>query len=1417
MLATTPMASRTAASFNAVYNPQQWGPLSGGSPNSTRAGLGRERHAGQTPRLAPRPVGPDEPVASPPPPYSPRRDETSEPRERNMVDIASPADTISPDSDPSRYSTPISAATTVSPDFAPRNFRRSPLAPSQPFASESPIIAQDATFPPPPPSSKSSNRNQSTSKSHTDWLMSSLRSRNRAASTTSPASAIDTLQQDTAQAIARSPDTTRGNPTITPPAARRAASTGFIGSHSRTPPSARRSPSQSAWEPGMPLPPPPPGPPPPSMRSQSLNRPPYSSSSGFDSASGTAPRPRREPGLGSKLGPVPPTPADWNDGEEEPHQQTWRGRSNGPSQLHIDTGSILKDPQDGADQLSAAPNTSRQRPLHLRRDSSCGALARSPAVRNRSAKGIRERRSESRNGKGRATEDLSHPISSDPYNEASSPQNIRPTDLILPSQGTISKRRIDAKSPRSGKDTLNLNGPLSGSEARTPTSVQSRVEFEAPSLSTLSKSPSLTKDSASTSRSEPYPSTKLVPTLETKGNANHMNLIPSANRNHSEARPISHILHMPNTEGAVQAPLLPQNPPTEEIQTDLLGPESPRAFAQRANERHRIFADREAAAVEDAEKMTLFVQFVLTESRIRQEQYKSFFKTEDCDVEGLMNALLGQGHAPNGTKDVRAPEPLTKVKQRQSIHASSASESSAQGSLWQADSTVSSQKQSSPITVSSENSSHLGPEPNGWKEYVPCLSPIASMSVVTGQDEMDSRGRAPSRWWEDRSGESAPGDAFNVLGRTKRESKYMGVSKEARDSPAFLGSSIAAAASISDGLQDKPLQNHDFYAEHEYPPEKVGWHEEATSFSLPTAHPSTPQSAPYTPDPRKLDVSRLVTLPPPYPRHYPAVNNSHPDLSDERAVVRSLNDFSEAIDMRKSYELKVTEKRQRAESWRKHHQSLHEQEMQFQMEHGEISQEEFDQAESEIERKIFQSEREIAQAEFDLFQSLVVSPLHALFSERIDKANSSLDKLSSRLFSDSQQHSPNLPQEEGDEHAELLEKLTQLKWLFEARENLHRETFNLLSERNDKYKAIVLLPYQQTKTLDKIAEAESFFTQDERERSLAFEQAAASRSDAFLAVVESNVVRGVEIQLSAFWDIAPSLLQILQRIPPGLGNFEIHIPAAEYADNPTFYRHPMQYLYSLLTHAEKSSYQFIESQINLLCLLHEIRSLALAARSKAEEGNAREDGSADKTVVWRETEEQALMDDLKEKVAVVEGQWVYLVVAHPLKGFHTYHASKAEYPTTVLGHFDSTQYPPTTTVSVAFSAKQALKDRQTVSTGLESGGRPSVQPFPTPSVTQPVIQFQNFPSNVLSPSGANFSSRPVLNIPFQNISNYSRPAVTALIAATSARRETMIRPRQPSPEYSRFTGIFEPIATGVFPGQITSRDGHPVPRLGIVG
>ena len=463
----------------------------------------------------------------------------------------------------------------------------------------------------------------------------------------------------------------------------------------------------------------------------------------------------------------------------------------------------------------------------------------------------------------------------------------------------------------------------------------------------------------------------------------------------------------------------------------------------------------------------------------------------------------------------------------------------------------------------------------------------------------------------------------------------MGLPREARNPLALYGNTVFASTG---GEQWKPsgANRQPLYGPNQYPPEKTGLHEEESYLPPPPFLPPTPSSAPFTPDPKKLDISRLVTLPPPFPRHHPAVNNSHPLLADVRSVVRSIHEKEKTETITESYRAQIREKRQRADSWCKQQRMLHRQDIEYRLEHGVVSQENFDVTEAELEEKIAKSEKDVAQSNFELFQQMVLTPLHALYSDRIKVANASLDKLNSRLFSDAQSQNPNLPQEEGDEQPELLEKLTLLKWLYEGKETLHRQIYDLLSERNDRYKAVVLLPYKQSQNQEKYAEAELFFAKDAQERKFQFEQAVCKRAQSFLSVIENNVSRGVEVQLSAFWDIAPALVAILHKVPLQLNGFEVQIPAHEYAENPSYSTFPLQYLYSLLGHAEKSTYQFIESQVNLLCLLHEIRSHASAARCKVEAQGRDASWAAEEE---QRREETKLTDDLKEKVGVVEGQW----------------------------------------------------------------------------------------------------------------------------------------------------------------------------------
>lgn len=288
--------------------------------------------------------------------------------------------------------------------------------------------------------------------------------------------------------------------------------------------------------------------------------------------------------------------------------------------------------------------------------------------------------------------------------------------------------------------------------------------------------------------------------------------------------------------------------------------------------------------------------------------------------------------------------------------------------------------------------------------------------------------------------------------------------------------------------------------------------------------------------------------------------------------------------------------------------------------------------------------RNVAQKDFDDFQAMVRNTLNTLYTERINSATAAIDQLSESLSEAARSHDPNQTQEEGDEKPELLEKLTLMKWLFEAREQLHLDNYQVEGESDDKYKQVILMPYKLAGAEDKVQEVESFFLKDSNDRRTRYEAKALKRYETFLQVVEKNVTRGVEIQLSAFWDIAPSLLELVQRVPKRLEGFAVEIPNDEYEENPSYNEFPLQYLFTLLLHTEKSAYQFIESQTNLLCLLHEVKTGVMSAGSRLLETErylAGEDATTvrEEMQAAREGEDARLTSDLKERVQLVEEQW----------------------------------------------------------------------------------------------------------------------------------------------------------------------------------
>lgn len=670
----------------------------------------------------------------------------------------------------------------------------------------------------------------------------------------------------------------------------------------------------------------------------------------------------------------------------------------------------------------------------------------------------------------------------------------------------------------------------------------------------------------------------------------------------SRDRSISHLLQLQNDHVARPSTPSPRRMPQDGAVQSRSDQD---IFVQESMKRHQAFLEKERVAASDEDRLRVFADYILAESRLRRRRYSQAWMSGNFDVKPVRERLFEQSlHMPRRSSGLQ-------------------------------ESTIASPVEPASPVVASDSRS----EAPWWSNYQPCLSPIASMS---NNDEMSSRGRTPSRWWESRSGSDGPA---RHVERSKRETKYMGLPRELREAiqlGAPQDGSVLGDPTCQQSASACPAEKAN--------PETFGIYDEQqfSPMNGQLVPPAVQQAAP-----RKLDVSRFVTLPPPYPRHHPAVNNAHPDLVSYRTIVRSISDFQEVSARQKRYRVNMDALQKDTEQKILENRFTFRSNIRAQIEDGIISFAEAAEAEEALRLEEHELEKQRVQAEFDSFQDVVLNPLHEILHERISQANSCLDELGTQITRDSQSLNPNQTQEEGDEQPELLERLTQLKWLFEARENNHREIFALLSERNEKFKAIVVLPYQQTNNKNKLRDTEAFFAADNCDRRIAFENEAMARHRAFLDIIGTNVDRGVELQLSAFWDIAPDLLDVLQTIPEELRTFDgIEIPDAELAENPSYHRFPLQYLYSLVSHAERSTYQFIESQTNLLCLLHEAKTGVMAAEFKLREiendGNPTGRGSNAKEEITQAKceREKALTLELKEQVSTIEQQWIEALGSH---------------------------------------------------------------------------------------------------------------------------------------------------------------------------
>ncbi|KFH43873.1 hypothetical protein ACRE_053510 [Hapsidospora chrysogenum ATCC 11550] len=931
-----------------------------------------------------------------------------------------------------------------------------------------------------------------------------------------------------------------------------------------TPTSARsRSGSQTRLDPGMAIPPPPPGPPPSGSRSQSVQ------SLDRTSVPIIAP-PTRRPRITSNscLGPVPPTPADWVDGAAEQSQQT-RNHSG----LTIDT-----ETAQTAENVPEPPTSS-------------SSLNRAKAVRH--DKTIIQRRTESRTRQGaRGSVDERMQFGAI-------------LDIVVP-DGSSSRAP-----PRPPKVTpQSAGGPRLDTPRTGESSGQADSRNSTPRVAI--KTQGLHKLDTATPPFSPSPSN----VIQREGGP-------------SSVHPKSLPTPPPQVRSASSYnPRETSRPPsaTTPISKHLIVTQSAEQFAAGTIERFQAFAASEAALTTDAERVRLFADFMVTESRIRRERYSSAIGAMGSEIFDLTRDLFRPMMAPRRTsatsQDEWTPESSEPTRSQRSSFGTNfgaeAGPSSAPGSA---------RLPPSPNAVVQNNSALTS-------AFMPSLSPILSMSVSDNLGDGDSRGRPSSRWWES----SSNGDPSRRIERSKRESKYMGVPKDQWIE--------------EDGVQSSHCTSSELESGSHYPPEKTGWHdqpEDASYTPQPLRFSQTPAGSSPSPAPGSregLDVSRLVTLPPPYPRHHPAVNNNHPELTAIRSAVRALSDLSEAGRIKEAFTIDSSKRREEFAKEATERQRALRTNLQQEINAGNLGYADAGAIETDSQAQENDKKKELEKSEYEKFQNQVIMPLNDLLTHRIDRASELYNDLSRRLFGNGQDD-VDMPQEEGDDRPELLEKLTLLKWIFEARESLHRAIYDILSDRNNRFREVVVTPYRLSGNTEKLKSAEAFFDEDATKREYDFANEVLNRARDFRAVVDNAVQRGVALQLSAFWDIAPPLSRLVEKIPPNLEGFKIQIPPSELNENPSYREHPMQYLLTLLNHTERSAYQFIEAHTNLLCLLHEVKEAVVNAKARVLATQVLEaDGTPvcaeereERARAMRRSEDARLTEDLKEKVRVVQDQW----------------------------------------------------------------------------------------------------------------------------------------------------------------------------------
>lgn len=618
-------------------------------------------------------------------------------------------------------------------------------------------------------------------------------------------------------------------------------------------------------------------------------------------------------------------------------------------------------------------------------------------------------------------------------------------------------------------------------------------------------------------------------------------------------------------------------------------PEEPEDFMHQTRRRYRDMLRAEGTAFEDADKLRIFLQFIEKEARLRQSMYITANLEDQTRLCNLLVALSPEEH--------KNLTPISPTRQRAGDDGD----------------------------VDMEDPTPARPESQWWGQNLTAASfPSAMMAYEQrGADEESSRGRASSRWWETSNDERSCSISENMAIRSDDDSVYGSAyprrsrkfNKTPRQSLKEIAERVNTPKSSAGQNPNDPASYMNLAA---YPPDRKGY---SRSRSRAPSH-SRPRTRKRNAIKTSLDIAPLLTLLPSWPKEYPAINNCHPRLDVFRNLVRTLNDLTQLNALKVRFAEKAelnkdsfaTESQRRRVSQAERIQGLYSR--------GDLHYDEMERLNLDFEREESKIQHEAEEEEFKAFDAEVVTPTHRDLHERVSAASAAYADLLTLI------KARNPMASDADQQPEMLEYLTALKWIFDVREALHKSIFDLLAERNERYKSLILGPLRHLRDQSRFQSTDTFFQQDAATRLAEFHKAKITRHEQFMDLVEQQVTLGVEEARSKFWEIAPLVMECLEKIPDDLENVVPIVPPEESVEHPEWVKQPMRYLERKIAEAEGAMKALgLEEGEGLLCLLHGVKTGL--ARAKAGAGSGSDGGS----------EERRLTEDLKEKVGMIEEEW----------------------------------------------------------------------------------------------------------------------------------------------------------------------------------